>query len=70
MQNFNDEYRWVSLDIQIMTSKNGEAKELIFAEKDINEERNIELQHNIELKNALSAAKIANDAKSEFLSNM
>lgn len=70
MQNFNDEYRWVGLDIQIMASKNGMVKEIVFAEKDITEERNAELQHNNELKAALSAAKIANEAKSEFLSNM
>lgn len=70
MQKFNDEYRWVSLDIQIMTSKNGQVKEMVFAEKDIHEERNAELQHNNELKTALTEAKIANAAKSEFLSNM
>lgn len=70
MQKFNDEYRWVSLDIQIMLSKNGQVRELVFAEKDINEERNLMLLHNNELKAALNAAKIANAAKSEFLSNM
>lgn len=66
----NNEYRWVSLDIQVTASQNGKATEIIFAGKDIHEERNEQLRHNNELKLALHEAKIANEAKSTFLSNM
>jgi signal transduction histidine kinase/CheY-like chemotaxis protein len=67
---FNDEYRWVALDIQVTDSSNGVVKEMVFATKDINEERNEELKRNLELKNALLEAKNANESKTTFLSNM
>ncbi len=70
MRLFDDEYRWVNLDIQVTASKDGQATEIVFAGKDIHEERNKEIQKHNELKEALLEAKIANEAKSSFLSNM
>ena len=40
MRLFDNEYRWVNLDIQVTDSKDGQATEIVFAGKDIHEERN------------------------------
>ena len=70
MRLFNNEYRWVCLEIQVTDSKNGKVREMVFAAKDIHEERNEEIKKQNELKKALREAKVANEAKTTFLSNM
>lgn len=70
MRLFDDEYRWVNLNIHVTTIENGKIKEMVFAGKDIHDERNEEIKYKNELQKALYEAKAANEAKSSFLSNM
>ena len=70
MRLFGDGYRWVRLDIQITAYYDDEVEEIVFAIRDIHDEREKELRYNTALRKALSEAKSANEAKSSFLSNM
>lgn len=70
MRLFGSEYRWVRLDIQITAINGGRVTEIVFAIRDIHDEREKELRYNTELRQALSEAKVANAAKTTFLSNM
>ena len=70
MRLFGNEYRWVRLDIQITAYHDDEVEEIVFAIRDIHDEREKELRYNTALRKALSEAKSASEAKSSFLSNM
>lgn len=67
---FDDEYRWVRVDIQAVKCRNRRATEVILAFKDINEEVEEEKKREQELQEAVLVAKEANKAKTVFLSSM
>ena len=66
----DNEYKWVRLDIKITKFCDGHTMEAVYALKDIHEERDMELKRNKQLVEATDAANRANEAKSNFLSNM
>ena len=70
MRRFGDEYRWVRMDVQITEFEDNEVKEVVFAMRDIHDEHEREFRYNTELRKALYDAKVANEAKTTFLSNM
>ncbi|MGN0369382.1 MAG: hybrid sensor histidine kinase/response regulator [Butyrivibrio sp.] len=67
---FGNVYRWVRLEVQAIKCDNDRATEIVFAFKDIHDEKASELQYKRDLSDALERAEKANLAKSEFLSNM
>lgn len=64
------EYRWVRMTIQAAERIDGEVTKVIFAFKDVNENKIKELTLNAKLHAALEEAKKAYEAKSQFLSNI
>ncbi len=69
-RSFADVFRWVRMELQAVKCSCGQAVEIILAFKDIHSEREAELRHKKELREALIAAELASEAKTQFLSNM
>lgn len=67
----NHENQWININaIPQRFDENGNLKDVLFATREVTEEREKELSQEYALKDALEAAKHANKAKTTFLNNM
>lgn len=64
------EYRWVRVIVHVAERENGVASKVVYAFKDIHEQKQKELNLKAKLEAALEEAKKANEFKSQFLSNV
>lgn len=64
------EYRWVRVIVHVAERENGRAKKVVYAFKDVHDQKEKELHLKAKLEAALEEAKEANETKSQFLSNV
>lgn len=64
------EYRWVRIIVHVAERENGVVSKVVYAFKDVHEQKQKELHLQAKLEAALAEAKEANEFKSQFLSNV
>lgn len=64
------EYRWVRIIVHVAERENGVVSKVVYAFKDVHEQKQKELNLKAKLEAALEEAKKANEFKSHFLSNV